>query len=127
MTHVQPRICFVPLGQQQFVELVGLSYIFKTGRKGFFSSSPPLTCLTGMDPAQVAGMVSQAISRMEADVAKRKENEEKARKGEEANGKPGTEEENSEGLQPSKGWVGGLRTRKLWKSKSTSFTRAPDW
>jgi len=61
---------------------------------------------------------------MEADVANRKEKEalEKLKEVEEklADNAPAA-------FQPSKGWLDGLRTRKLWKSKSTSFTRAPDW
>lgn len=72
---------------------------------------------------QVAGMVSQAISRMEADVAKRKDNEAKERQ-KQVDEKSG---DKAEVLKNSKGWYGALRARPLWRSKSTSFTREPDW
>jgi hypothetical protein len=64
--------------------------------------------------------VSQAISRMEADVAHRKEKEtlEKLKE---------VEAKIPDYPPASKGWMEGFRSRKLWKSKSTSFTRAPDW
>lgn len=72
---------------------------------------------------QVGGIVTQAISRMEADVATRKEKE-ALEKLKEVEAKLAV---NLPTMQPSKNWLDGLRSRKLWKSKSTSFTRAPDW
>jgi hypothetical protein len=70
---------------------------------------------------QVAGVVTQAITRMEGDVARRKHSEEN-KKEEESDAKFGSEDETSEVAHSMKGWVGSLRSRKLWKSKSTSFT-----
>ena len=64
--------------------------------------------------------MSQAISRMEADVAHRKEKEALQKLKE-------VEAELPDNPPASKSWMEGLRSRKLWKSKSTSFTRAPDW
>lgn len=90
-------------------------------------------------------MVSKAITRLEAGLHRRKEVENKGRQKEdhvkdpepdanlngaaakinESDGKP---VEPLPGFQPAKlGWIGALRTRKLFKSKSTSFTRAPDY
>lgn len=75
---------------------------------------------------KVGGIVTQAIHRMEADVAIRKEREAQE-KLKEVEAKLAENAATAAGLQPSKGWLEGLRSRKLWKSKSTSFTRAPDW
>lgn len=72
---------------------------------------------------QVAGMVSQAISRMEADVAKRKDSEAKEVQ-KQAHEK---HRDKAEGLKNSKGWYRALRARPLWRSKSTSFTSEPVW
>lgn len=75
---------------------------------------------------KVGGIVTQAIHRMEADVASRKEREAQE-KLKEVEAKMDENAAKAASLQPSKGWLEGLRSRKLWKSKSTSFTRAPDW
>lgn len=98
-------------------------------------------------------MVTKAITRLEAGLHRRKEVEDKGRQKEadvqapvsdatsnvaaekineaagklnEVNGKP---VDPLPGFQPAKlGWLGtAIRTRKLFKSKSTSFTRAPDY
>ncbi|CAM6043634.1 unnamed protein product [Sphagnum compactum] len=74
---------------------------------------------------KVAGVVTQAISRMEGDVARRKHSEQ-MEKEKDLDAKYGSGDDGSEVVRSMKGWVS-LRARKLWKSKSTSFTRAPDW
>ncbi|KAG0616895.1 hypothetical protein M758_5G149700 [Ceratodon purpureus] len=76
---------------------------------------------------KVGGIVTQAISRMEADVAHRKEKEAQEKEKEALEKLKEVEAKLANNPPQSKGWMEGLRTRKLWKSKSTSFTRAPDW
>lgn len=90
-------------------------------------------------------MVSKAITRLEAGLHRRKDVEDTGRQKEadvkapesdanlsEAAGKlnavDGKPVDPLPGFQPAKlGWLGAIRTRKLFKSKSTSFTRAPDY
>lgn len=79
---------------------------------------------------QVGGIVSQAISRMENDVATRKAKDAQVEKDTKEKLKELEAKMAPDGpgaFEPSKKWMNPLRLRKLWKSKSTSFTRAPDW
>ncbi|XP_024375337.1 uncharacterized protein [Physcomitrium patens] len=79
---------------------------------------------------KVGGIISQAITRMENDVATRKAREAQAEKEEKEKLKESEAEVAAGGpvaFEPPKQWMNSLRIRKLWKSKSTSFTRAPDW
>lgn len=67
---------------------------------------------------------------MENDVATRKAREAQAEKEEKEKLKESEAEVAAGGpvaFEPPKQWMNSLRIRKLWKSKSTSFTRAPDW